>query len=697
MSSNLLFQDSRWFLLLCLGVGIAYALVLYTKKSTLSKSLNRTLGVGRALLVAGICFLILNPFLKSNNTRTLKPILVVALDNSASMTQLGSETLNALKSEIKDAIALLQTSDFQIDFKVLSGDSKSLSIDSVVFDIKKTEYGGFFQGIKEEYSGQNLSNVVLISDGMVNTGLSVQQREFPFHIDAVGYGDTTVKRDLAIKGLRANKLAYLGNDFPVQVDISAELFKGKGTTVMIRQDGEIVAREIVRFSSASDFKSLNFNLSTKKIGKQRYTVNILPLGGESNTRNNNRDIVVDVVDGKERILLVAAAAHPDIKAFKAIIEKNPLFELTIKIAQAYNAGEIEKEEFDILILHQLPDGQEQTKDLTTRLLAKLKPTMFIIGARTDLNKFNGMQEVVGISNPLNRLDKVTGVFNSSFTRFISNDSYNTIISELPPVTAPFGEYNSFPGSSIILFQKVGNLQTTRPLLAVNTNAVRKAAVLTAEGLWQWRMEEYFNHEAQEAVDDYILKTLQLISIKEYKEKLRVYPVQNEFDIDESVIFETEAYNDLYQKITDSDIEVKLDISGPTPYEKSFNYVTNGQNTAFEVSDLKAGVYTYKAQGKVLNVLRKSSGQFVVKDKDLESLNMTADFNLLRTLAYKNGGDFYTQNKMTDLTDKLTSTKVPSRLINTEDLREIINLWWLLPLLLLLASTEWGLRKYFGSY
>ncbi|MFT5886773.1 MAG: hypothetical protein ACI9IP_003242 [Arcticibacterium sp.] len=697
MISNLFFQDSRWFILLCLAVGIAYALVLYTKKSTLSKSLNRILGIGRTLLVAGICFLLLNPLLKSNSIRTLKPILVIALDNSASMNQLGSKRLYGLKSEIKNAITSLQASDFQVDFKVLSGESKSLDIDSVVFDTKKTEFGGFFQDIKEEYSGQNLSNIVLISDGMVNTGVSVQQREFPFTIDAIGYGDTTVKRDLAIKGLRANKLAYLGNDFPVQVDISAELFKGKGTTVIIRQEDEIVAREIVNFSSDSDFKSLNFNLSTKEIGKQRYTVTVLPLGGESNTRNNGRDIVVDVVDGKEKILLVAAFVHPDIKAFKAIIEKNPLFDLTIKIVQQHEAREIEREEFDILILHQLPDGQGQTQALTTRLLAKLKPTMFIIGANTDLNRFNGMQEVVGISNPLNRLDKVTGAFNTSFTRFIANDNYTTIISKLPPVTAPFGVYNSFPGSNVILFQKVGNLQTTRPLLAVNTNAARKAAVLSAEGLWQWRMEEYFNNEAQEAVDDYILKTLQLISVKEDKEKLRVYPVQNEVGIDELVIFETESYNDLYEKITDSDIEVKLDISGPASYNKSFNYVANGQNRAFEVSDLKAGVYSYKAEGKVLNVLRESSGQFVVKDKDLESLNMTADFDLLRTLALKNGGEFYTQNTISDLKDKLTSTKVPSRLINTEDLREIINLWWLLPLLLLLASTEWGLRKYFGSY
>ena len=695
MISKLIFQNSEWLILLCLVLGLGYAAILYSKKSTLSKRLNWLLAAGRTLLVAGICFLLLNPLLKSNSNRTLKPVLVLGLDNSASMNQIGESGLSSLKEDLKDAITALQASNFEVDLKLLSDESDFKDVDSLVFNTKKTDFGSFFQNLKEEYSGQNLSNVVLLSDGMVNSGLSTLHREFPFSVDAVGLGDTTVKRDLAIKGLKANKLAYLGNDFPIQVDVSAELFKGKNTTVLVRKAGEIVAREIVSFNSDSDFKSLNFNLPTVEIGKQRYTVSILPLGGESNTRNNSRDVVVDVVDGKEKILLVALAPHPDIKAFKAIIEKNPLFELTIKIAQQDENKEIEVETFDILILHQLPDGTGLASELTSRLLAKLKPTLFVIGAQTDLSRFNGMQEVVGISSKLNRQDKVTGAFNTSFTRFIGNDNYNSIIAKLPPVYAPFGEYRSFPGSNVVLFQRVGNLQTDRPLLAVNTNAARKAAVLTAEGLWQWRMEEYFNNEAHEAVDDYILKTLQLISVKEDKEKLRVYPTQNEVDIDEAVFFETEAYNDLYEKI--ADVSVKLSISGPGAYREEFSYVSNENESTFEVSNLRAGVYTYKAEGLVLNALQTNTGQFVVKNKDLESLNTTADFDLLRTMAQKNGGQFYTQNMITDLTEKLVNLKVPARIISTEDLIEVINLWWLLPLLLMLASLEWGLRKYFGTY
>ena len=46
------------------------------------------------------------------------------------------------------------------------------------------------------------------------------------------------------------------------------------------------------------------------------------LSGEFSNRNNRQDVYVEVIDGKEKILLLALAPHPDVKALKSIIEKN---------------------------------------------------------------------------------------------------------------------------------------------------------------------------------------------------------------------------------------------------------------------------------------------------------------------------------------------------------------------------------------
>ena len=651
--------------------------------------------MGRAILVTLICFLLLNPLLRTNTTRVLKPILVLGIDDSKSITQIGKKGLLELKDNLGGLVEELESSDYDIELRLLNDAIHLGNIDSISFNSKKTDFGSFFKAIKEEYSGQNLRKVILVSDGIGNSGLSPLGSTYPFNIETIGIGDTTIKSDIILKGLTANKLAYLGNSFPVDIDILAQLYSGKSTTVLIKQGSEIIARKVISFNSNDDYKTISFSLNANKIGKQLYTIHVLPLVGESSVRNNKRDIIIDVVDGKEKILLVGLTPHPDIKALKSIIEKNPLFELKVKMLTSSNSPEIEKEVFDILILHQLPSNKGEADILTTRLLAKLKPTLFVLGAQSDLSRFNGMQEVLGISGVAGKTDKVTGQFNPLFTRFNPAESNLKTISKLPPVIAPFGEYRSFPGANTILFQKVGNIVTDRPLLSVNTNAARKSAVLAAEGIWEWRMEDFYMNENHEAVEEFILKSLQLISVKEDKEKLRVYSVQNEIDVDESVVIMTEAYDDLYERIFN--VDVKLNIQGSGGYSKAFNYQVSQQNSFFELSSLSPGVYNFQANGLLLGKNQNSSGQFVVRDKDLEFLNTTADHNFLRTLSNKNDGGFYGLNDLSKLVEKLNNEKMISKLINTEDLKEIINLKWLLSLLLLLVSLEWGFRKYLGTY
>ena len=695
MNSKLVFQDSYWLILLCIVIGVGYAWLLYSKKTTIGSINSKLLALGRAIMVSVICFLLLNPLLKSNDTRILKPILVLGIDDSKSITQIGAGAIKDLKDKLNELSESLTSSNYQLEVRFLDESNNNKSLDSIAFNSKKTDFGSFFRKVKEEFSGQNLRKVILVSDGMGNTGLSPLGSQFAFEIDAVGLGDTTVKKDIAIKGMTANKLAYLGNSFPVEINVLAKLYLGRSTTILVKQDGEIIDRKIIAFNSQDDYKTVSFQLNANNKGKQSYTIEILPLEGESNTRNNRRELIIDVVDGKEKILLVGLTPHPDIKALKAIIEKNPLFELIVKNIQSDAAAEIEKNDFDILILHQLPDSKGEGNNLTTRLLSKIKPTLFILGAQSDISRFNGMQEVLGISGESGKIDKVTAQFNPNFARYISEQNVRDAISKLPPVITPYGEYKSFPGSDIILFQKVGSVLTDRPLLATNTNIARKSAVLTAEGLWQWRMEDYYMNESNYAVDDYILKTLQLISVKDDKVKLRVYTTQNEIDLDESVVFKSEAYDDLYEKIYK--VNVALSIQGPGAYQKVFNYSVDEQNASFEISNLNTGVYNYQASAKVLGKSQTSTGQFVIRDKDLEFLNTTADFDFLRTLSQKNGGKFYGLNEIEELAKAIQVEQMPSKLINTEDLKEIINLKWLLPLLLLLVSIEWGFRKYFGTY
>jgi hypothetical protein len=698
MNTELVFQTPFWYILLCVGLGLAASFFLYRSEKLLSSRQRYSLASLRAVSVALIAFLLLNPLIKTVKNLILKPKIVLILDHSKSVALAGKTQLKEAFSGLEALVKAIENKGFSVDIQDLA--NKKISTDELnenfTFTSPTTNLSSVFSSIKTSYEGQNLSDVILVSDGLFNEGTSPSHQKYAFQIHTVGIGDTTSRKDIQVSSVSANKLAYLGNKFRVGVDIKSFDYQGKQALVTIKNGaGVLLAKQIVLFRTHDDFQSISLELSADKVGKQRYLIDVQPLLGEFSTQNNHKEIIVEVVNGKEKIVLLAYAPHPDLKALKNIIEKNELFELEIQTIQSTDPSEIGKKPFDILLLHQLPDVYGSSAGIVSTLLAKQKPVMFIVGNKTNMATFNGMQSVLGINAQLNKLDKTSTQLNSSFKLFDLPPVASELLQKLPPLTIPFGEYTPSAGTDIILYQKIANVATSRPTLAVNLNGPRKAAVLVGEGLWQWRMEEYATTETTASVDDLITKTLQLISVKEDKSKLKVYPVAEVFKIDEKVTFEAEAYNAIFEKIYDQAINLK--IKNEKGESKNYTFTTTQELSRFQLSNLPAGLYSYTASASILGKNESTNGEFLVSSLDLESLNGTADFNFLRAFAKENHGNFATSKTIFDLRNNFDKKNRVDKIVSSEEMKDFVNLQWFLGLIILLLGLEWVLRKYLGSF
>ncbi len=695
MKSEFIFQSSPWFILLCLLAGGIYAFVLYQNKKTFSLNQNRILAIIRGLLVSLLAFLLLNPLLRNIKSSIEKPTVVLAVDNSSSMIHGGLSKIELLKKNLLKLKESIEEKGANVEIQSLDEQADNQNISEMKFAKKRSDLSQMLTNIKSNYEGRNLTDVILISDGITNEGISPTYGKYNFNVHAVGFGDTTQKRDIKLNAIYANRIAYLSNKFPIQAEISSFGFQSKSTTVILKQAGNIIDKQVVSFDRQDDLKQITFYVTAQQKGMQRFTVEVVPLNEEFSNKNNAKDAYIDIVDGKEKVLLVALAPHPDLKAFKSIIEKNDLYELTIKIVQSDDLSQIGSQPFDVLVLHQLPDIYGMGGNVVSRLLAQGKPTLFVLGNQTNLSSFNGMQQTLSISAQAGKADKVTAKFNNNFNLFNLDRDKLSLLERFPPILVPFGDYKPKAGSEIILYQRVGSLTTPKPLLIANTTSSLKSAVLTGEGLWLWRLEEFSLTDKQEIIDEVVMKTLQLISIKDDKRKLRVYPISSDFSIDEKVIFENEAYNDIYERIYNQDI--KLDIIDEKGKVRSFSYTTTKDNSKFEITGLPEGVYRYKAYTQVLGKAEVVDGQYIVRNTDLESLNTTADFNMLRTLSTQNNGKFFVANQLEKLNDFLSSNQAPDKVTSVEEMNEFINLKWVFFVLLFLVTIEWGVRKYLGSY
>lgn len=692
MLTEIIFQTPVWYAPICILIGAVYAYFLYKPKPIWSKTTNFALAFLRGALVSIIAFLLLNPLLRSVQSIIDKPKAIIAIDNSESMKGYGEKTipsLVALKTELEDE---------GIEVNVQTLDNENVEDESLKtnFNQKRTDLSALLGNIKNNYEGRNLTDVILLTDGISNQGLAPTFGNYTFRIHSIAVGDTLPKKDVSIRTITANKIAYLGNQFPIVADIVANGFAGKAVGVSLKQNGSTVSRQTIVFKNNDDFQQVTFQTSSTLKGVQHFTIEIEALNGEFTTKNNRRDVYIDIIDGKEKILLLALAPHPDLKAIRSIIERNVNYEVDLKIFGLNpSATTFSDTKYDLIILHQLPDYFNTGIDIVKKLLQKDNtPVFFILGNQSSAQAVSSMNSSININANPGQIDKVTGRFNPNFKLLNLDADKLAIIEKLPPLTVPFGEYRPLPGSETVLFQNVGNLKTGRPLLILNTGGARKSAVLAGEGLWQWRMEEYALTDKQEAVDELFQKVMQLISIKDDKSKFRVYPLSNEYDTGETISLETEIYNDIYEKVYGQNI--RLDLTDERGKTKAYNY-TNTQGTRFELSGLTEGAYQFKATTTLNNKIESVAGQFVVRDLQLETLNLTADFGMLRQLSNQTSGQFVTNNNVEALKTYLAKNKAPDHLDSTEDLSELIRNKWLFFLLLLLASVEWAVRKWQGSY
>lgn len=695
---SLIFENSPFLIVLCVLGGLAYAYILYSKSGPWGPAWNKALFALRFILVTLLATLLVSPILKQVQNNIEPPTFVLAIDNSSSLQEVVStEDRLQLHNNLSQIIEEKKDQGFVIDIRNLSGERMSGLPDSLHFDYGSSDISSLLTSIQSDYEGRNIAEVLLVSDGIYNEGIAPTYKNFRFPVNTIALGDTVPKSDISIVALNYNKVSYQGNKFPLLVQFTQRGFSGQQVAVTLRQGEKILQVERVRLGGEYDLNEVTFIVEAREEGFKRLTVDIQRLPGEFTTLNNSKQAYIEVIEGKENIALIAAAPHPDIKALRYAIESNSNYsfdQYILSLSEDRNRLKQNKKKYDLLIYHQLPDTRRYVNVLDQLSLNEVS-RLYIYGGAMDLNAFNRQNKVLTIDFVPREYDNVLAAFNQSFSNFSLTDELQNTFVELPPITVPFGRISLQSGSSVMLYQQVGSIVTTKPLIAFNEESGVKEAVILGDGLWKWGLTSYVANESHAPFNELITKVVQFLSSKEDKRKFRLYPVKDEFTTNERVIFETEVYNDLYERVYGNKVDLELtDENGST---SQYNFITNENNTRYSITNLPEGVYRYRAQTELNNKETSVSGEFVVKDLEIETINLTADFNLLKKLSEKTGGNFVTSTNLNSSLDRLTQKEAQGIIRSSEQYLPFINLKWIFFLLLALVSFEWFIRKYSGSY
>ncbi|MCK9204360.1 MAG: hypothetical protein M0P58_08015 [Bacteroidales bacterium] len=685
---GIIFEYPSGYLLLCLLTGALYAFFLYyfDKKRKTAPRLIWILMAFRFITVSIIAILLLSPLIRRNIKTIEKPIVIIGVDNSASICLSGDSTYYHTRylDQINRLIAALQK---KCEVKTYSfGERVTMNVKGT-FSEKETDIASFFEEVENRFSNRNTGVLIIASDGLYNKGIdpfyAAQKISFP--VFSIALGDTTVKKDALIRKITVSKTVFKGDQFPVEVITEMDKLQGAKSTLKLKQGAQLLSsKELVAREGRSQNKS-TFLIQTTQSGVFKYTLQIDPLAGEANTKNNRVDFFVEVMDTRQKVAILYNAPHPDITTLVKAMEGSSRFDVKQVKINDFNPT---TDKSDLIILYQLPaiSGLANLNELM-----KTKTSMFfVLGSQSDLNAFNNLKTGLIITSKPGNFTEVQATTNKDFPLFTLEKDDPALFSSFPPLQSPFGVYQSGPMAEVLFYQRSGSVTTSNPLAIFLSTQDRKVGVVTGENLWRWRIANYIQEKNTDAFDRLINKMVHYLAVKEDKSFFRI-KIENRYDENDPVEIEAEVYNSSYELINDPEVDITITDSE----NKKYPFIFNRTNHAYflNIGILPAGSYSFAATTRVGNTRYQQNGKFFIEPVNNEYFNLVADHQLLYRISKAHDGEVVYPNQMDSLVNKIIHRddfKTVS--IYEKRFTDLIGSPWLFILIATLLTMEWVIRK-----
>ena len=719
---SLSFGLSPFLLIPCLLAvgGLAYWVYRHTVPA-LSAGKRLGLTALRLISLGIVLFLLFEPVLQRTTSTEQPPVLAVLIDDSQSLDltieqEEDSLTLSELTRQTVRDFSRQQVPGevryfrFSSQTKPVDGRETSL-VDSLDFSGDRTNMAHALGFVSEQLKDQNLKAVLLISDGQYNTGRNpiylAERYAVPIHTVVVG--DTTRRRDLQIRRVTTNEIAYVGEELPVQVGLLTEDFSGERVTVSLFENGALLGSSNVDLPPGTAEIPVDLYHTPTTEGLHRYNVAVTRLDGEATYKNNNESFAVRVLENKKRILLVAAAPEPDVAGIRQLLAENEDLEVAPYIQKTstsfYAPGVPDSlDSYDAVILAGYP-GASASPAFAQQLAGAIEnglPALFLFSRQTDLGLFK--------QHFANALPVEPRVVRTSFIEssidlqsealqhptFQMPDVEEGLWQRLPPLVYNDSRWQVAPDARVLATHTVRGIALDDPLFVVQNRNNRRSAALLGAGTWRWKNLP----EDLSAVTPFwptlFANALQWITAREDDRPVRVTPVADLFSGGSPVQFGGQVYDESLNPVDDASIEVDVIESDSITYPYTMEALGNGRYT-LNIGALNQGSYRYVARATKNGVtLGEDEGTFAVGTLSLEYKETRANGSLMRQLAQRSGGRLFDAEQVDQVPAALNASGVftPTffeRRIETE-------LWqrYIFFIIILLALTaEWFVRKRSG--
>ena len=338
--SPFLFEKGRfvvgtpWPALLVLAVGVAATVWSYARPRAATARRDRVVLAGlRTAALAVVFFCLCQPALVLSTAVPQQSFVGVLLDDSRSMriADEGTPRGDFMASAFgKDSALLRELSDkFKLRFfRFAESPGRLASVSDLTFAGAQTSLVRALDGARQELSSVPLSGLVLVTDGADNgqagetTDLLLALKARGVPVFTVGLGKDRFAHDVELTRVEVPSSVLKGTSVTAEVRIAQRGLGGSKVQLQVEDAGRLVQSQEVALPAEGESAVTRVHLTASEAGPRTFRFRVTPHPSEPITENNQQDVLVQVTDGREKILYVEGEPRYELKFIRRAVSED---------------------------------------------------------------------------------------------------------------------------------------------------------------------------------------------------------------------------------------------------------------------------------------------------------------------------------------------------------------------------------------
>ncbi|MFH1998440.1 MAG: VWA domain-containing protein, partial [Planctomycetota bacterium] len=713
------------------------------------------------------------PVILTQRVREIKPVSLMLIDNSASMREhdrysnpvvvdqmmrsSGLMSADELRDETRQSLLqkvlenpltrLLDRLDERYDLKYYAFDTRLTPIGGLRdlnSEGNSTRMGDAVAEALKEFSGQRLSNIIVISDGRSNRGRDPEDganlaatEQIPIY--TVGVGDPSIARNIEIMRVNAPTVVLVNDEVIFKVSIAARGYDGRPVVLLLKnkQSGAVLASKDIELKGAETEQQELLYWKPEMEGEYHLEVEIPPDPEEQDVDDNRCTHLLRVESERIRVLYVDGYPRWEYRYLKNMLLRVENFEVQVFL-QSADPEFIQESSRNVAPLTRFPQELKQLMEYHVILFGDVNPNQLGEDVESSDRILQNIKEYV----------EAGGGFLMQAGSLYSPAAYlGTPIADVLPVipgvydeqrlkSGPMGDVsfrmkleNSFDPPEVMKLEKdpVENrrlwedpefglsgfywyypVERVKPgaevwarhpsnqnhygnhvLFATTYYPAGRTVFLAVDSTWRWRFPYGDRYH-----DLFWRKTVRFLAQNKLRRKDYRYDLNTDrshYDINERIRISARIRDEDFQLSQDSTQRIKLMDPQSREEEMELNLLEEGSYERVLVAR-DPGVYQLWIEDEAdSEETRHALTSFTVTIPQLEAENPILDETVLKNVARLSGGAYYGVQDFEKLVQSLKDEK-QVRPLDDPERRDLWNSWWVLLVFTGLLGAEWILRK-----